>query len=495
MARNENPWFNSVQLASLRHTLLLGTFKMNSGNKKTIFTYSRKNPIKQKEVSSENRLPNEKATESPIFLKVKRALSSTINPTDSPTSKRHCDSIKAALARADGHLGFLSSHHEKLKAFLNVPQPTQKSNRNELQELLALLRQAEVEDFTAWFAQNNEGKVKKIGEATFSEVFMITDPEDGSGKVMKIIPLSSEFLISAVNEGNDSLKESQEEGDDVLPLPITIPAAIHECKILRRISMLKEHRTVSSPLCWTGFNQLLSLRVVSGAWPRELIRAWSAYTGPRENSSPTRYSPNQLHLIICMQDGGVDLDHFKVGDALQVCSIVCQLACAMALAEEKAAFEHRDLHLGNILISKVAESMYFQFDNVCFPSQGVQCSIIDYSLSRLESAPGGEVMYRDLECLPWLFEGDGQKDAQYQVYKDMRVATSRDWTSFTPKTNILWFSFILQRLLERSGKRPKPMLEALTALKQRSLQYESVSQMIHTDVFFITQLHSNNRPE
>lgn len=451
---------------------------MNSGNKKTIFTYSRKNPIKQKE-SNENRLPintaNETPSGSPMFLKVKRALngSTATTTTDSPTTKRHCDSIKAALARADGRLGFLTSHQEKLKAFLNVPQPVEKSSKNDLSDLLALLRQTKIEDFADWFAQNNEGKARKIGEATFSEVFTITDPEDGSTKVMKIIPLS---LLTG---GNDD--------DEVLPLSISVPAAIHECKILRRISMLKEHRTVSTPLCWTGFNQLLSLNVVRGVWPKELLRAWSTYTGPRENSSPVRYQSNQLHLIICMQDGGVDLDHFKVGDALQVCSIVCQLACALALAEEKAAFEHRDLHLGNILINKVPSDLYFHFDDVYFPSQGVQCSIIDYSLSRLELPP--EIMYRDLECLPWLFEGDSQRDPQYQVYKDMQEAVQKNWTRFTPKTNILWFSFILQRLLERAVKRPKPLLEALNDMKARSLLYESVTQMVQSDAFFASQLH------
>ena len=42
--------------------------------------------------------------------------------------------------------------------------------------------------------------------------------------------------------------------------------------------MLKEHRTAAKPLLWTGFNQLLDMRVVRGAFPAELIDAWKSFT-------------------------------------------------------------------------------------------------------------------------------------------------------------------------------------------------------------------------
>ena len=54
-----------------------------------------------------------------------------------------------------------------------------------------------------------------------------------------------------------------------------------------------------------------------------------------------------------MKDGGVDLEKFKLKNMRQVQSIVNQLVCSLSLAEDKIQFEHRDLHLGNILIKQI----------------------------------------------------------------------------------------------------------------------------------------------
>jgi hypothetical protein len=52
--------------------------------------------------------------------------------------------------------------------------------------------------------------------------------------------------------------------------------------------MLKEHRTGAKPLLWTGFNQLLDMRVVKGRFPDCLIEAWKSYSIVKEteNSLP-----------------------------------------------------------------------------------------------------------------------------------------------------------------------------------------------------------------
>lgn len=72
---------------------------------------------------------------------------------------------------------------------------------------------------------------------------------------------------------------------DIFPLPIAIGAAIHECKVLRRISMLKEHRTAAQPLLWTGFNQLLDICVVRGPYPERLIEAWKSFSIVKETEN------------------------------------------------------------------------------------------------------------------------------------------------------------------------------------------------------------------
>lgn len=64
-----------------------------------------------------------------------------------------------------------------------------------------------------------------------------------------------------------------------------------------------------------------------------------------------------------------------------------QVTFSLAVAEEALQFEHRDLHWGNVLVKKtdvkvvdyVVLGQSFQVE-----SHGVQVSIIDFTLSRLD---------------------------------------------------------------------------------------------------------------
>lgn len=186
-----------------------------------------------------------------------------------------------------------------------------------------------------------------------------------------------------------------------------------------------------------------------------------------------------------MKDGGVDLEKFKLKNMRQVQSIVNQLVSALALAEEKIQFEHRDLHLGNILI-KETDLVSLKSDGNSFDFSGIQCSIIDYSLSRMRDGAG--VAFRDLDTIEWLFEGDPKIDTQYQVYKDMRKSKGNSsWKGFNPRSNILWLSFILERLVVKQKKSiclPKSIFDSLSKLNQRISSYSSVQELKSNDEFF-----------
>ncbi len=212
-----------------------------------------------------------------------------------------------------------------------------------------------------------------------------------------------------------------------------------------------------------------------------------------------QYDENDHFLILSLQHGGVDLESFKFQRIEEIQSVICQIACALALAEEKAELEHRDLHLGNVLIKRVDEDLHFQLtENCSFPAKGVICSIIDYSLSRV-SVSGGEeqVLFRDLDCLPWLFEGDETVDSQFQVYKDMKEAKGfeRSWRDFCPKSNVLWMVFLLERLVLKQKitklKKPKRLHDELKALAKRAISYPSICSMIEKDDFFLTHLRNS----
>ena len=85
--------------------------------------------------------------------------------------------------------------------------------------------------------------VAKLNEATFSEVFKFTKSGSSPDMVVKIIPLKSQ---DAVEEDAPSIN---------YPLPISFDAAIHECKILKEISLLQFTGSDASK-DWTGFNRL-----------------------------------------------------------------------------------------------------------------------------------------------------------------------------------------------------------------------------------------------
>ena len=186
-----------------------------------------------------------------------------------------------------------------------------------------------------------------------------------------------------------------------------------------------------------------------------------------------------------MEDGGTDLEHYKFKNMKEIESVLVQLIHALALAEEKIQFEHRDLHLGNILVkSTSAEKFYHQND--AFEFNGIKCSIIDYSLSRMSDSAG--IAFRDLDTIEWLFEGDPSIDSQYQVYKDMRKSKGQaSWKDFHPRTNILWLNFIFERLVQKQKKsiqKPKSIFSALTKLHKNILKYYSVQELKQRDQFF-----------
>ena len=185
-----------------------------------------------------------------------------------------------------------------------------------------------------------------------------------------------------------------------------------------------------------------------------------------------------------MDDGGMDLEKFKIKNIKQVQSITNQLVHSLALAEECIQFEHRDLHLGNILIKETKEEKYF-FNGEAFDFDGIQCNIIDYSLSRMRD--GSEIVFRDLDTIGWLFEGDPKIDSQYQVYKDILESKgSKSWKEFNPRSNVLWLSFVVGRLLQnnKAVKHPKRLYENLNNFQKRILEYSSVQKLKSEDEFF-----------
>lgn len=96
-----------------------------------------------------------------------------------------------------------------------------------------------------------------------------------------------------------------------------------------------------------------------------------------------------------------------------------QTAWALAVAEESLEFEHRDLHWGNLLISRTDEAQIdFKLNNksVRVPSRGVKVSVIDFTLSRMSYQ--GCSIFNDLSMDEDLFVAQGEY--QFEIYRLMR---------------------------------------------------------------------------
>lgn len=98
--------------------------------------------------------------------------------------------------------------------------------------------------------------------------------------------------------------------------------------------------------------------------------------------------------------------------------------------------QHRDLHLGQILVQNLPLSRTPQ-QGTALPSMddyssGVIATIIDLGLSRMDASPT-EVHWTPFE--PEVFEGEG--DYQFDIYRMMRDHNGSSWREYKPLTNVM----------------------------------------------------------
>jgi serine/threonine-protein kinase haspin len=267
------------------------------------------------------------------------------------------------------------------------------------------------------------------------------------------------------------------------PEPIHLSNLLHEIQSLQALETLRAERKYAVPSGHTGFNRLVQCVIVTGAYPSTLQNGWDEWKLDNHvtfNDRPDHYKDDNLHVILVMEFGGLDLEHFPLNSVAQVKSVLSQILSAMALAEEKLEFEHRDLHLGNVLVKETHRGDIQLGNYQTIPTEGIICSIIDCSLARFKSS-SGEVLYRDLERDEWLFTGDEHESRQYQIYRDMRAISSGDWQAFKP-TNLCWIGYIITELLDNSQKwtkKDRPAYEAMQSFAEKLVTLTSSKEALH----------------
>lgn len=280
--------------------------------------------------------------------------------------------------------------------------------------------------------QGNGSKWKKIGEATYSEVYGLMD----SGMVLKVIPLAYKGDQIEQSDPENSIAESESN----------IPEQSQLADLQREIEMT---RGVSDTN--VAFVKIHRASIVCGTYSDRLLRAWDERVKQKsdQNVRPDRFKDDQLFGLLLLSDGGKDLESFVLQSWSQAASVYTQAVQAIAQAEEKCQFEHRDLHWGNIVIKEVTQGRHGRRDvldirKIFSPKwSGVQATIIDFTLSRACFEENNIIaLQMDDEAF---FNGKG--DIQFEVYRQMRKVTNGDWQKYYPLTNVLWLHYLLRKII------------------------------------------------
>lgn len=302
--------------------------------------------------------------------------------------------------------------------------------------------------------------VVKVGEGTYGEAFKV------GNCVCKIVPFDGDFRVN---------EEVQKRSDELL----------EEVFLSQTLNRLRGSDGVSNNLCRT-FIESIEFRVCQGLYDADLIRAWEDWDHKHnsENDHPKEFPEQQCYMVFVQQHGGKDLESFVLLNIDEARTLLVQVAAGLAVAESAFEFEHRDLHWGNILVSR-SDSATLQFTldgkNLLVETYGLIISIIDFTLSRINT--GKSILYLDLSSDPDLFKGP-RGDKQSETYRRMKEVTEDWWEGSFPKTNVLWLVYLVDILLtKKSFERTSKDERDLRSLKKRLDKYASAKEAVF-DPFF-----------
>ncbi|PKI53069.1 hypothetical protein CRG98_026530 [Punica granatum] len=328
-------------------------------------------------------------------------------------------------------------------------------------QLLAVCGQSAPTGFLDVFSKYcNPESIVKLGEGTFGEAFK------AGNFVCKIVPIDGELLVNG---------EVQKRSEELL----------EEVILSRTLNQLRVCRGDAYNRC-TTFIETIDLRVCQGSYDPALIKAWEDWDEKNgsENDHPMQFPEKQSYVVFILEHGGKDLESFVLLNFDEARSLLIQVTAALAVAEAAYEFEHRDLHWGNVLLSRndsAEMSFTLKGKHMTIKTFGLYISIIDFTLSRINT--GKDILFLDLSLDPDLFKGP-KGDRQSETYRKMKEATGDCWEGSFPRTNVLWLLYLVDiLLLKKSFVRSSRDERELRSLKKRLDEYSSAKEAL-SDAFF-----------
>ena len=135
----------------------------------------------------------------------------------------------------------------------------------------------------------------------------------------------------------------------------------------------------------------------------------------------------------------------------------------------------------------------FRFLSLSIPqvkTDGVKTSIIDFSLSRLSLDK--VTIFNNLSEEPSLFTAKGKDhtggDYQFDIYRKMREVNGNKWELFTPKTNLWWLDYMLEKMItevsysaKKTGKAHKSGVGKMSSLRTSLARYDTVLEWVRSE--------------
>lgn len=188
---------------------------------------------------------------------------------------------------------------------------------------------------------------------------------------------------------------------------------------------------------------------MQGPLTKEMVSAYESFReqkpGETEQKHPAERHRRQFYVVFYTSYDGCELEKELPNLSGDVrASVIMQVVYALAAAELGFEFEHRDLHLSNIVVQ---DSDVPEFDfriggqDFSIKSFGKRAALIDYGMCRLIVE---DVLHSPFE--PEILVGAG---LQRSTYRKQHRLLGGNYLNRCLETNGLWILFLIKKLFPK----------------------------------------------